>query len=686
MSTRTFTNLLPETTDNEIDLLGKLVTGVNGNFAVSHSPNSLTITVSAGTIIDEAGTPISVSAGTVKLKASATNVIVVDLFDRSLHAFDRAFHSAAVVVATVTTSASGVTNVTRVASPRLPANPLGNAAAKLRAGRSLNVLLYGDSITAGSGGSPAYYTLLFDSAQSAAGYNVPNVANVTLSRVSCPGATGIFGMAMIADLTNQATGGTGIGYDHVDQAATRLPNLNAERSTPVSYVGANRYTEATPDIVFIALGTNDNGRNLGYIEAQARFWRRRGVAVCLVTCNRRYDGYTSDTVASGLWRNIALANGCAIADTAAFMEEAYVNYLQSATATPYTDNVHPTAAGHALWARAINGLFANYAFPPGNTVLAEKVFSHASDNVLRVANHAALQLVHNNVSGTGTGTTPNPTYNLRCLMAGIAAASGYLTVTGAQYVCFGHPFVSGAIWAIVENQSGEDFSYTVTQQAGTTIASGSVTGYNLPFTIVQIVSAAVVQSFPAASSQYTSPRSRQMPSPIAARFNVTSGTAKLVGFLFETPIVREIPRTQWTTVGTWATEAGDYDGECRLTYTDTTNDRVSIIGRDCNAVAVVLRCGASSGQINFVADGVSALSSYETYKGVGSTSLLLPLIAAPGLWPNTQGSTVAAWPLANNRRDHCVQLKLTGVNGSASATSAGIRRLGIAFAAELVFD
>jgi hypothetical protein len=92
-----------------VDAVTAAVAALPNPFPMSAA--GLVLTVGAGNLTDGLGNPIAVSAGTVRLRASVTNIVVVDLYDKSFHAFDRNWHAAAVTVGTVVTDATGVVSI-----------------------------------------------------------------------------------------------------------------------------------------------------------------------------------------------------------------------------------------------------------------------------------------------------------------------------------------------------------------------------------------------------------------------------------------------------------------------------------------------------------------------------------------------------------------------------------------------
>lgn len=642
------------------------------------SSTGLTLSVGTGNISGGNGKSIAVAAGSVFLQASKTNYIMVDLFDLSLHCFNRPWHSAAVCIATVVTNATAVTSALPSGTYGVPPNGIASANARLRfGGNTVRFTLYGDSYAYGAGdpvgGFYYWFDLIWNSAAAAYGYNLANVANAPLLRYGAPGQTAIWGMAMIADTCTSMDNPGSFARDNVDQVAVRYPHWNAQLITPDPYVGPNAVIASTPDVVVIELGTNDNAKNVEWLEAQVRFWRFKRVQTIFVSPITAYNGSGTATATDSRLKEIADSVGCPFADANAFMDEAYYNFLHNGGPNPYaSDLVHPSITGQPLVARSITGLFNPYFQHQTNVQPPERPIATST---IRSSPHAHITVNHTLTGGTGTGTTLTPAVNLRVLMGGQLSTDGFVTITGSQYVIGNFDLVSGDVYAIFENQAGQDFSWSVTQQA-TPISSGNVTGNNIPFQMVRIISAATVQSWPAANSTYASGYNMGMPVPVGFRLNCTAGTAKFVGFLYESPYITSIPLNLITTSsGVWAYEITDQENISPTPIvlgSDTLNCKAIISANDCDGISVLLRAGPKAGKIRFTTDGLAPFSNFDLYS---ANDLLYYFATIPGCWQNYAGVTPGVKPTTNYRGDHYMQLTYTGSNASVVAGTVGVRRL-----------
>jgi hypothetical protein len=286
-------------------------------------------------------------------------------------------------------------------------------------------------------------------------------------------------------------------------------------------------------------------------------------------------------------------------------------------------------------------------------------------------------------SGTGTAATAYASDNLRVNWAGISSGAGVVTVTGAQYVMVSFPYVSGQIYGIFENQSGDNFNYSLRDVAANVLSTGTVTGNNLPYQIVPLATAAQVVTYATTYSRYPAAKNKGLPVSTGFRFVATSGTAKLVGFLFETPIIEQLPMGNVKLLGTWAVEdadayiAGYNSGTTRVpkVYTSNTQyDRIAVEATGYDILSPVVRVGRESGQFTLYGDGLAAYSAFETYMAVGTFAAVLQFPVASGAWPNYAGASSASLPLAGGGRRRVLTMQLIGTNASVASTATGIGR------------
>lgn len=639
--------------------------------------SGLVATVGAGVLNFPDGSSASVSQQTVNLTPSSVNNIVIRLdATYSAHSLYRVFDSASVKVATIVAGSSTVTSINQVTNIVIPYNvgyPINNLE---RLGLPFRDLYIGDSLTYGAGGSPMWFDLLYNPTYVGNGYNLPNRANSTLVRKGLPGGVWTFGALMMSDTFMPGSPAfASWGYDHPNQCWATMPLSNYELNTSYTYLGTNPYAEKTPDRVIINFGTNYDPRQLEKVEAQACYWQRRGARVFLGTGIQRYDGPTSANVIDPNWKVMTDSHGFGIIDWDAYYQEARNNNINFGGTNPTSgDNVHPSTFGQTVLAGTTRAdlVPVNYQnVPPINMVSRRVLYTNTLS-----APHAQACYTYTVTSGTSTAATAYATDCPAVVFGGISSGSAITVIPSGAYVSISFPCVAGAIYGIFENQSGENCTFTTTVQSSPTITSSSVTGVNLPFQIIPLMGQFTVQSFFATGGFYAAWANKGVPVGVGFRFNVTSGTAKLVGVLVETPIITQVPLTELITSGGGAyyEEVSDVDNGSRIIGTDTTGNRISFNANDCNGLMIILRTGQKSGIYSIEADGVVASAAFDTYSATASP-LLLPLIVFPGAWPDLFGSSSVGLRLDNNFGFHSLKVKVTGTNASCLGSTAGVRVL-----------
>ena len=649
--------------------------------------SGLVATVGAGSLVFEDGTTVAIGAQTVYLTPSSTNYIVIRLDSAyTAHSYYRYFDTASVHVATVVTNSTTATTVTQRATFPVPKSATAGFNGRLRNNLPCRVLLIGDSLTYGAGGGPYFFDLVFNSANAASGYNLPNIGQVTLSRRAAPGGTAIFGTLMTADIFQPAPSASNwFTNDHLNYCQAILPGVNAELTTPISRIGPNPYVSTLPDLVIINLGTNSTTTAIELLEQQLRFWNDKGVACVISTGIQRYDGPTSTTPIDPRIKLVAEETGASFWDLDAAYAEARNVYTNFGGTNPtHTDNVHFSTYGQTVAAASLKTVLCPSSYQGTLLRTHWTKRAYASTNTSSAHAHVALNFPFS--VGTSQIATGWNTDNLQVMFGGTATGSSVTSVPTGAYVMAGFPLVSGGVWGIFENQSADNFSWTITHQGSTTIASGSVTGASIPMQIIQLASFSTISAFSSTNSINGFTLTKGLTVPLSFRFNVTSGTAKLVGFLFETPLIEEIPLDSISTYGDWIDETCDFATGSRVVTGNTIGDRAIIRAANCDGISVCVRIGNAAGTISASIDGISGMAASDLYTAsAAGTALLSYLTFVPGVWPTYAADTSAVSRLSNNRRLHQLRLSYDALNGSAVATTAASGRLTIARAFALKF-
>jgi lysophospholipase L1-like esterase len=613
----------------------------------------------AGKVLSADGTALSYAGGTVALRASATNYVMLDLFTGELHAFRRAIHSGAVLIATVVTGAASITSVVQPQSFEVPASRVERFKRRLALGLPCRVLVIGDSLSAGAGASvftSAWQFLLLATNGDSATYRLTNAANISRGDATVGGADAPFGMAWLSNIVG-ASGWTGNNRDVGIQA---LP----VRAPTVEY-RQNPYAGRTPDLVIIGWGANPATNELAFLETQVREWIRLGAEVVLHTENDRSDLATPNLDDGENYRAIAEVHGCALVDTWSYVQEQTDNGVDV-----YADDVHMNNAGHLVWANAmrsvLNDLKQVEAASPIGPVRRIHLPTSGTDfsNLQKIfPNASQLQFVANNTTGAyvaGSSTS------LGVVLGGISSSSAILELESGEYADFASLAPLG-FDIVVENGSGVNASVEVRTDAGV-LKTVTVTGNGNPMQRVQLLTYAEILAIATAFSSYSFPQIR----PMSIRLQVASGTLKLAAFLTHTVKTKDIPWSDLlTTDGSavpalWGTEA-PYAGSGRCLYTDNLS-AFAEFEFEGNGLMTVLHRGTAAGQVSVNIGGEALQTNRELY-------LASSVIDARTFWPRNNSLT---WEAAAMYGRHYCRLSLgASVNGSAISPVAQNRRLGV---------
>lgn len=662
------------------------------NFPLSVA--GLTLTIGAGTLTDGNGAPVAVPATTVQLQPSRTNHVVISLRDLSAHAYTRGWDDGSVVVGLAVTGTNSVTSLTSPRDYRIRPGRSATYLSRANAARPVRVFLVGDSISGYAGTAPYWWQRSFDTNYSSYSQLVPGTTNVgyVFVRVSEPGVGVSAGLPFLSTLGTTPSAGATWTYDKMDQAFFRFPSINSRLTAPDSYVGLNQVAGANPDLVVMELGGNAEPdptitADLQQIEMQLAYWRSRGVAVVMIPGFRIGDA-TVASKESALWRTMADAYGATLADGPEAIRELYSLYQQGLGPNPTSDGTHLSVTGAAAVSAILLGALHGYATQAEQPGSAVRQASLSTANFARPAPAIYSQFSQNITSSTGyTNGFPD---NIRTLLINSPTNQGAIAIPAGGYVTASFPFVSGKIWAIIENQSPDSYTYTFGQPgAPSPISSGLDNGgnaQNAHFIMIGTTEQILASADSSRGSQYQSARTNGLPIAIGARFTVLSGVCRFVGFMYEGPEVSEVPIGAANLNGSWVSEPADFAGSSTsqsVWSTDNVGDSLTITVPDCDAVAVMLRAGENSGTVDVMTDGLTAWSGLDTYRA--SYPALLPLVTAGGSWPNSSGTSYAI-PLKGARGSHTVTVKLSGFTVGATAPSAGVRRLSVAGVYALKFS
>ena len=642
------------------------------DFPISVSESHFAVKIGAGTLVDSVGTALQIPAQTVTLLPNLTQYIVATLKSGEVFAVRRHYHDGAILLATVTTGELGVTGYTQPNTFQFPASTIERTKAKLRNGEPVAVLLLGTSlINYGATAANKWRNLLFDTGSSATGFNVQGAANVTQLVYSMGGTGPELSWAMLArpigQLASTVISDTrGLG---IKAGPAAMQNLTIKTAIPENWLTTH------PDLVIIDGYNATTTYRLGYIEAQLRMLRRAGADVIILgTGPNTSDAtfrYSDGTILKAICEN----NGFAFCDLNAFQRSA----LEAGDTTLWADGVHPSDAGHQVYAARLRDLLNDYQQAPAPVFMGrspayrQEIGTSYRNRMPEIAEILVTSARTNGATGqaclaSSQAATVNP-----LIAMGIYTSSTSITVLNpTEWMVFGHPLAL-SYSVLLELNPGDNLDISVYREGGVTLIKNvtKTVGVGVwdkqPWCQELLTIDETINTKSADTQQnwwgYTgSPFGNS-----ALRVTNTHGTADLrvIGAVVQTLRHREVDHGEWIrgATGTWALENCYWTTDAfKMLYCDTTNATLTLsyFGR---GICLVFQGGNSCGQISVTHNGdVDTKDLYAAASAAFQYYLAAPQVeAASGDWEQ-------------DPRWHSVKITLTGVNGSAVASASGLRR------------
>lgn len=640
-------------------------------FAITVSPQNFTVTVGKGEIIDSAGTVLQVAEQTLTLLPNLTQHIVLTLERGTMFALRRNLHDGSILLASVTTGETGVTGYSQPNEFPMPLDKLARTKAKLRGGEPVKVLILGTSLMNYTLGAPnvTFQRLLFDSTTSAAGYNVPGAANVTRLSYS-QGSTGPhFSWAMLARPIGSVPQASGVASRRIGMKVG--PGQMIDAASPFST--HNNWLESAADLVIID-GYNYGAYLVGTLEAQLRQLAARGCDIILMNTGPNTSDATYRYDQGPAMKAVCDANGFTFCDLNAFQRSQLE--IQDNEAL-WQDGVHPSQSGNEFYAARLRDLLNDYQQQPALLGPARRsAYRQEIAASYRQRFPEISEIFVNAVRTTGavdqatlassSAATINP-----LVVSGNKTSSNTITILNTgEYVLIGHPLML-ALDLMVEVNPGVNASITLSRDASIfktvtfTFGAGS---YGTQGAVIELLTVEdMLNTYATDTIQewfgYTSGGFGNSAIEIA---NTAAGDLRVIGAVVHTVKHRDVALEEWGRPPgtTFVKERSYWNATVYALYSDTTNDEMvlSYFGR---GICLVFQRANSAGQIAIVHDGVATTT--DLYQA-GATISNKYYLAAPQV-----EAASGEWQVAPQW--HTVSVKLTGVNGSASATSTGLRRL-----------
>jgi len=609
--------------------------------------DGLDITLSSFSLSDAESNIINVSGGSVTAQPSLTQYLYLDLFDLSLKLLRRNIHTGGVLIADIQTDANSVTNIFAHRLV-LPKTRIPVTLSRLRNNNTQKTIigLVGDSLTAGAGGLPRWRNLLFDEV------TIPDTW-----KVSSAGITNI--------QRNFAIGGTVVDLGLAQACRSGFAASSSFANTQVSYLGHYGLKSRDPsiagygtssmldcDCVIISYGANGGDDRHSKLESLVKTLRNNDVEVIIHTANFRSDSLDFEPIPLDIVTRIADAHGCEIADTWGYMREAQDN-----GDSVFSDVIHPNALGHQIYAGCIRSVLHTHAVKTEKIKSTQLVLGEASDINLenKWFSRAVGVFTPTNSSTGALLNQPAPSTTVRdefinpAINAGNKTADTCISELGVgEWVDFGFS-ISGAVDLLVDESTPSTIDVSI--QNGNILAE-----------TINVPDGVHLGVYRVYSHGENANISNGQPGITARSFRVTctSGTARIVGMIFHTPEINEIPFSDMETVGTWSNEAGII-GHPEVIYSDSLNDRINIPFKG-TGVQALLSNRTAAGQVNVYVDGrfVRNIDLYTT------ASLLFSV----NEWIDTDD-------ISFGYGDHVLTLEYVGDNPAIASTSLRNRRLSV---------
>lgn len=421
-------------------------------------------------------------------------------------------------------------------------------------------------------------------------------SNVTVKNCAVGGSAAAYAFAIAAARTYKNQGGISVDEQSVDMSheLAMAGSFSAPSGSPIS-------TVLDADLVIVGgLANGGTDRDL-FHEPLFYALRAAGCEVLLVTDNPQNPVLGTDPNTWGLYPDVtallasADAYGVAVADTSAYMTEAFLRGLPV-----YSDTIHQSsgvpagasaqnvATGHECWAEALSGVLTSKvlrrsliqgvptfrAQQPEQPGMAKVILA---PDVTTTVGTSTLSAVQSGVGG----------FSDYCGLFGVDAAKRLLQVPTGAKIGFGHPMMLRA-HAIIQ---GNDFTAEVRRSSDAVLvrtinfvagAGGART------TLIDLATSADLGV--------------ALGNNVGLQITVTSGTMWLMALVAHTPLYRDITdRISYR--GNWTKEPA-LNSNLQANVTDTVNDWMFVSDQSCRSIVVGFSDRSQGGVLVPIYDGV----------------------------------------------------------------------------------
>ena len=626
----------------------------DGDFKFTWS--GLTLTVAPGKVVDAAGGLTAFTGASTNLIASYTNYIYLINSNGTpvLMPMSRNIHRGGVYLGQAITGASAVSSVVQ---------PLKFEYSKTRVGRWLRrqahldaslLTFLGDSYTGGAqatGGSN-FYNLMLNSSYSSYGLNIPNVANVTGSKMGQSGNASVWALVYSGEVIARTSGGSG-AYQNTSAHRTRLVNNSIDTSR-AKFVGPGNQMRPVPDLIITGFG---NGSSYSVDESAIQFETavRRFIANGTDVIIHTEAPFYNDSSLPGTINNwtvlrdgprleaIADSSGAELCDTFGMMQ--WLHDAGLITTYWNGDWTHPNNAGHFMIAILLDSIAA-----PLVQLESEPYSVRRRSQYLTGAGGGQNGLgVDLNFDYAGTGATGSDplaaggAINMNVIATGVSSGASVYNLTAGQKVecVHGGCLSVGVISALGPGTTAvchmEDNGATQVGSSFTIIG-----GYAQPIT--KIFNSADFVTIGVGNYKEGGNSPSRLPCygidlyMVVDSFTGGATTLPVVGFVFETPKRSDlIPKF----LGKWGRELSGttHEGFYYVPYSDTAGASM-VFQFDTDMAEVWIVEGSQVGNIDVVVDGEMIINNAKL-SGSANSGYIYHLFVQPNNSPanhTTQGT------------------------------------------------
>ena len=467
----------------------------------------------------------------------------------------------------------------------------------------------------------------------------------------------------VVTIKNAAVGGSGSARSlALTGTPFKIPSVSlySDANAEITLDSAANWTLAGPaaaprasimdaDLVIVGgIANPATGRDLMH-EPLLHALRSAGCEVLLVTDNPSYPVLGTAPGTWALYNDAdqifiaAQAYGVAVADTSAYMSEAFLrgipvyrDSIHQSYGTPAGASAPAVSTGHECWAEAISGVVSPAVAKPA---LVHDVPVFRAQEARQPGQAKLLLAPDLKTSGTASTLAAVATgisgYADFCALFGVPAASCRLRVPVGGIVHLSHPMMIAAQLLV----QGNDFTADVRTNNGATL-----------FRSINFVAGAggARPTLLDASSFADFSLTQHANSTIT--IHVTSGEMWLLAGVVQTPLYEDVTDSGVFIGSGWAREASVY-ADVPVRYTDAVNDAVSFQHPRCRSIVIGTAERSQGGVASRVFDGAAQSDlplvgtsqiRYKTYAGgfLGSHVATLKLKTAGGA-PVAQNRSMA---------------------------------------------